>query len=81
MPYVCFSGSLCILFGLNLGSVLYCKGLYSGRSTPMLCIWIRCAPILYSNSIILVEFMVVEPCVIYKAIYNNTFLDKEFLHS
>ena len=25
--------------------------------------------------------MVVEPCVIYKAIYNNTFLDKKFLHS
>ena len=25
--------------------------------------------------------MVVEPCVVYKAIYNNTFLDKEFLHS
>ena len=24
--------------------------------------------------------MVIEPCVIYKAIYNNTFLDKEFLH-
>ena len=27
-----------------------------------------------------VEFIVIEPCVIYKAIYNNTFLDKEFLH-
>ena len=26
------------------------------------------------------EFIVIEPCVIYKAIYNNTFLDKEFLH-
>ena len=25
--------------------------------------------------------MVIEPYVIYKAIYNNTFLDKEFLHS
>ena len=25
--------------------------------------------------------MVIEPCVVYKAIYNNTFLDKEFLHS
>ena len=25
--------------------------------------------------------MVVEPCVVYKAIYDNTFLDKEFLHS
>ena len=25
--------------------------------------------------------MVIEPCVIYKAIYNNTFLDEEFLHS
>ena len=25
--------------------------------------------------------MVIEPCVIYKAIYNNTFLDKEFLYS
>jgi len=25
--------------------------------------------------------MVIEPCIIYKAIYNNTFLDKEFLHS
>jgi len=25
--------------------------------------------------------MVVEPCIIYKAIYNYSFLDKEFLHS
>ena len=25
--------------------------------------------------------MVIEPCIVYKAIYNNTFLDKEFLHS
>jgi len=24
--------------------------------------------------------VVVEPCVIYKAIYNYSFLDKEFLH-
>ena len=27
------------------------------------------------------EFIVIEPYVVYKAIYNNTFLDKEFLHS
>ena len=27
------------------------------------------------------EFVVVEPYIIYKAIYNNTFLDKEFLYS
>ena len=26
------------------------------------------------------EFIVIEPYIIYKAIYNNTFLDKEFLH-
>jgi len=25
--------------------------------------------------------VVVEPCVVYKAIYNYFFLDKEFLHS
>ena len=25
--------------------------------------------------------MVIKPYIIYKAIYNNTFLDKEFLHS
>jgi len=25
--------------------------------------------------------VVVEPCVIYKAVYNYSFLDKEFLHS
>ena len=25
--------------------------------------------------------MVVEPCVVYKAIYDNAFLDEEFLHS
>jgi len=24
--------------------------------------------------------MVIEPYIVYKAIYNNTFLDKEFLH-
>ena len=27
------------------------------------------------------QFMVIEPCVVYKAIYNYFFLDKEFLHS
>jgi len=25
--------------------------------------------------------VVIEPCVVYKAIYNYSFLDKEFLHS
>jgi len=25
--------------------------------------------------------VVIEPCVIYKAIYNYSFLDKKFLHS
>jgi len=25
--------------------------------------------------------MVIEPCVVYKAIYNYSFLDKKFLHS
>ena len=28
-----------------------------------------------------VESVVIEPYIIYKAIYNNTFLDKEFLYS
>jgi hypothetical protein len=27
------------------------------------------------------EFIVIEPYIIYKAIYNNTFLDEEFLYS
>ena len=63
LPYICFSGSLYILFSLNLSSVLYYRGLYSGRSTPVLYIWIGCA------------------LIIYKAIYNNTFLDKEVLYS
>jgi hypothetical protein len=53
MPYMCFSSSLRILFSLNLSSVLYYRGLYSGRSTPILRIWIRYIPIIYSNSIIL----------------------------
>jgi len=53
MPYICFGDSLRILFNLNLSSVLYYRGLYSGRSTPMLRIWIGCVPIIYSNSIIL----------------------------
>ena len=53
MPYMCFGGSLHILFGLNLGSILYYKGLYSGRSTPVLCIWIKYAPIIYSDSTVL----------------------------
>ena len=55
MPYMCFSGTLYILFSLNLGSILYYKGLYSGHSTPILYIWIKCTPILYNNSIILGE--------------------------
>ena len=27
------------------------------------------------------EFIVIKPCIIYKAIYNNTFLNKKFLYS
>ena len=50
---MCFSSSLYILFNLNLSSILYYKGLDSGRSTPILYIWIKYAPILYSNSIVL----------------------------
>jgi hypothetical protein len=53
MPYICFSGSLRILFSLSLYSVLYYRGLYSGRSTPILRMWIRYAPIMRSDSIIL----------------------------
>jgi len=53
MPYVCFGDSLRILFSLNLYIVLYYRGLYSGRSTPVLRIWIGCVPIIYSNNIIL----------------------------
>ena len=48
-----FSGSLRILFGFGLSSVLYYRGLYSGYSTPMLCMWIKYIPIIYSNNIIL----------------------------
>jgi len=53
MPYIYFSSSLRILFSFNLSSVLYYRGLYSGRSIPILRIWIRYVPIIYSNSIIL----------------------------
>jgi len=55
MPYIYFGSSLRILFSLNLSSFLYCRGLHSGRSTPILRIWIRCVPIIYSGSIILGE--------------------------
>jgi len=53
MPYVCFSNSSRILFGLNLYIVLYYRGLYSGRSTPVLHIWIGCVPIMRSDNIVL----------------------------
>ena len=52
---MCFSGSLRILFSLNLSSILYYRGLYSGRSTPMLRMWIGCVPIMRSDNIILGE--------------------------
>src|SRR6266702_6886602 len=50
-PYIYFSGSLRILFSLNFRNILYYRGLYSGYSIPMLYIWIRCVPIIYSNNI------------------------------
>jgi len=53
MPYVCFGNSLRILFGLDLYIVLYYRGLYSGRSISMLCMWIGCVPIIYSDNIVL----------------------------
>jgi hypothetical protein len=48
-----FSSSLCILFSPNLSSILYYRGLYSSRSTPILCMWIGCVPIMRSGSIVL----------------------------
>jgi len=50
---MCFGNSLRILFSLNLYIVLYYKGLYSSRSTPILRMWIRYVPIIYSDNIIL----------------------------
>ena len=41
------------------------------------------SPLLKYQTVIVLfqaEFIVIKPCVIYKAIYNNTFLDKEFLY-
>jgi hypothetical protein len=42
-----------ISFNLNLSSVLYYRGLYSDYNTPILRIWIKYIPIIYSNSIVL----------------------------
>ena len=53
MPYMCFGSSLRILFSLDLSSVLYYRGLYSGRSTPVLRMWFGCVPIIRSGSIVL----------------------------
>jgi len=50
---MCFGNSSRILFGLNLYIVLYYRGLYSGRSIPVLRMWIGCVPIIYSNNIVL----------------------------
>jgi len=50
---MCFGGSLRILFSFNLSSFLYRGGLHSGRSTPMLRMWIRYVPIIRSGSIVL----------------------------
>jgi len=50
---MCFGNSSRILFSLNLYIILYYRGLYSGRSIPVLRMWIRCVPIIYSNNIIL----------------------------
>ena len=50
-PYMCFGGSLCILFSLDFRNVLCCRGLHNGYSTPMLRIWIGCVPIVYSGNI------------------------------
>jgi len=53
MPYMCFGNSLRILFSLDLYIILYYRGLHSGRSTPMLRIWIGYVPIICSNNIVL----------------------------
>ena len=50
---MCFGGSLRILFGLDLSSFLYYRGLHSGRSTPVLRMLIRYIPIVRSSSIVL----------------------------
>jgi hypothetical protein len=39
-------------------------------------------PLLYAVIVLFqAESIFIEPCVIYKTIYNNTFLNKEFLYS
>src|SRR6266567_5333461 len=53
IPYICFSGSLHILFSLNFRNVLCYRGLYSSYSIPMLYIWIGYIPIISSSNIIL----------------------------
>ena len=46
------------------------------------CIYALGVPLLYTAIVLFqVEFMIIKPYIIYKAIYNNTFLDKEFLYS
>jgi len=52
MPYMCFGDSLRILFSLNLYIILYYRGLYSGRSIPVLRMWIGYVPIIRSNNIV-----------------------------
>ena len=78
MLYIYFSSSLYILFGLNLSSVLYYRGLYSGCSIPILYIWIGCAPIIYSNNIVLGEvcgyigsYIIEFNMLIYLGLYFN----------
>jgi len=50
---MCFGDSSRILFGLDLYIILYYRGLHSGRSISVLCMWIGCVPIIYSNNIVL----------------------------
>jgi hypothetical protein len=50
MPYVCFNNSLHILFNFGFYNILYCGGLYSGYSSPVLYIWIKYIPIVNSGN-------------------------------
>ena len=63
-------------------AVSYIIGAYTMATAHLYCIYRLGVPLLYTViASFQAEFIVVELYIIYKAIYNNTFLNKEFLHS
>ena len=79
---ICALVAIYIFYLVLIQAVFYIIKACTVVTVHLYCIYRLGVPLLYiAIALFQAEFIVIEPYIIYKAIYNNTFLNKEFLHS